>query len=689
MNTVGKAPEGARRRGLVRLAVLFGFGLLLAFVPVPVLRFETASVGAVNDLPDPAPTPPEELAAVQAVADEPVEGERVSAADRDVAAFSTIGVRFDGAPDHPVFVRVADASGEFGDWRELHPEGGPDPGTPEAEAASRVATEPFWVGEATAFEINLGAADAPSAEVITVHDEVRRAVSDATPLAGSAVDPPFGITMRSSWGARAAKSAPGYASSVSLGVVHHSVNSNNYSPADVPGMLRSIQAFHMDGNGWDDIGYNFAVDQYGGIWEARGGGIDRPVRGAHAVGFNTGSVGVVVLGDYSAANPTAASLESVSRVIGWKLALHGNDPAGSVAFTSGGSDKYPAGTVANLPRVVGHRDTSSTSCPGNIQGFLGQIRTRAQEWTNWVRAISYPEGQLEGVWVAPGQVTAGGFALDPDIGGAAKVHLSVAGRTVEVFTGIARPDIQAQWPRYGPNSGFLAVASGVPPGWQRACVTVINQGQGLGDKLLGCRDVIVPDPDGRVPTGRITSMSARTGGFSVSGVAQDPDSAGPVTVDVRLNGQTVRSVVTGAGAPFTVDVNGIVGGSRLLCVRVRNVGPGADTDVDCRDLAVPWASPRGSVDVLRREGDQLVSWGWAVDDESVDPTFVIFIIDGRWTIVWADRPRPGWEQAFPALGPNHAFELRTPIEPGPRNVCVVARNIGGGQDTQLTCGIVK
>jgi hypothetical protein len=683
------AADRAPRRGLRRLAVVFGFGLLLAFVPVPTLRFEEVPVGAVNDLPAPAPAAAAEVAAVQSVADEPVGEDRVSAADPAVAEFSTIGLRFDRAPEQPVFVRVSSGSGDLGEWRELHPEGGPDAGTAEAEAASGVATEPFWVGEASGFEVNLGAADARSAEVITVHDELRRAVSDATPLAGAGVDPPFGIGSRASWGARAAKAAPGYASAVSLGVVHHSVNSNSYSAADVPGMLRSIQAFHMDGNGWDDIGYNFAVDKFGGVWEARGGGIDRPVRGAHAVGFNTGSVGVVVLGDYSATNPSSASIESVSRVIGWKLALHGNDPAGTVAFTSGGSDKYPAGTVVNLPRVVGHRDTSSTSCPGNIQGFLGQIRTRSQEWTNWVRAVSYPEGLLEGVWAAPGRVSAGGFALDPDIGAPARIHLSVAGRTVEVFTGIPRPDIQAQWPRYGPNSGFSAVADGVPPGWQRACVTIINQGQGLGDKLLGCRDVIVPDPAGNAPTGSITGLSARVGGFEVTGRASDPNSSSPVTVDVQLNGVTVRSVTVGPGAPFSADVQGVVGGSRLLCLRVRNLGPGIDTAVDCRDLTVPWSPPRGAVEGLRRVGDELQLWGWAVDDETLDPTFVIVIVNGRWTIVWADRPKPGWESAFPRLGANHGFEARIPVSGGAQDVCVVARNVGGGQDATLACRVVK
>ncbi len=81
--------------------------------------------------------------------------------------------------------------------------------------------------------------------------------------------------------------------------MHHSVTQNDYAPADVPGILRSIQAFHIDGRGWNDIAYNFAVDKFGGIWEARGGGITNAVIGGHAMGANSETTGVVTLGDFT------------------------------------------------------------------------------------------------------------------------------------------------------------------------------------------------------------------------------------------------------------------------------------------------------------------------------------------------------------------------------------------------------
>ena len=72
---------------------------------------------------------------------------------------------------------------------------------------------------------------------------------------------------------------------VELAFVHHTENPNGYSAAQVPAMLRAIYAFHRYVNGWNDIGYNFVIDLYGRVFEARAGGIDQPVVGAQAGGL--------------------------------------------------------------------------------------------------------------------------------------------------------------------------------------------------------------------------------------------------------------------------------------------------------------------------------------------------------------------------------------------------------------------
>ena len=141
----------------------------------------------------------------------------------------------------------------------------------------------------------------------------------------------------------------------------------------------AIEIYHVKSNGWNDIGYNFLVDRYGTVYEGRYGGIDRNVIGAYARGFNTGSIGVAVIGTFSTAAIPAAAETSLEKLLAWRLDLAHVDPVSTLTFVSGGSERYRAGVPVVLRAVSGHRDTGLTTCPGDLlYAKLGTIAAKTQ-----------------------------------------------------------------------------------------------------------------------------------------------------------------------------------------------------------------------------------------------------------------------------------------------------------------------
>ena len=175
------------------------------------------------------------------------------------------------------------------------------------------------------------------------------------------------------------RAAPRYADTVRMVFVHHTDTPNGYAPGDVPAIIRSIYTYHVRSNGWNDIGYNFLVDAYGRVYEGRGGGIDRPVIGAHTEGFNTGSVGIAVIGNGSLAPLTEATRDALVNLIAWRLDVAHVDPLGHATMISGGSDRFAAGKSVSFRVVSGHRDANATDCPGSlIYAALDGIAAAAQ-----------------------------------------------------------------------------------------------------------------------------------------------------------------------------------------------------------------------------------------------------------------------------------------------------------------------
>ncbi len=173
--------------------------------------------------------------------------------------------------------------------------------------------------------------------------------------------------------------------SIKGAIVHHTVNSNTYTAAGTAALLRSIYAYHVNGNGWCDVGYNFFVDRFGRLYEGRFGGMSKNVVGAQAGGFNSQTFGVSSIGNHDPGTsgfiaPAASVLTAIGKLIGWKAWLNGWSPDTTASFTSAGSTRWPAGTVITEPRVSGHRDYGLTVCPGDLMySKLATVRSTATQ----------------------------------------------------------------------------------------------------------------------------------------------------------------------------------------------------------------------------------------------------------------------------------------------------------------------
>jgi hypothetical protein len=222
---------------------------------------------------------------------------------------------------------------------------------------------------------------------------------------------------------------------IEMAVVHHTENPNGYGAADVPAMLRAIYEFHVHGRGWFDIGYNFVIDRFGRIWEARQGGTDLPVIGAQAGDWNQISFGVSMLGTFSDVLPSPAALASLQRLLAWKLALNGVPGEGEIAavVTPGGVSwtQFHVGEHVTFPRIAGHRQVDATSCPGStFYDHLPAVRARVTELAGRPTTLGVSAQIVTVAGVASTLVLSGRLADGEGrpIGGATVQIQSVVGR---------------------------------------------------------------------------------------------------------------------------------------------------------------------------------------------------------------------------------------------------------------------
>ena len=209
-----------------------------------------------------------------------------------------------------------------------------------------------------------GVAGEGRAAVAPTHTRVPTPAPTPTPngLEPALDDAAVDVVSRTAWGAPDAERSPDWIPAYQIPshlIVHHT---GEFPGTSGTSDLQGIWNYHATVRGWGDIGYNYVIDVSGRIYEGRAGG--DLVAGAHTHGFNTGSIGIALIGNFEAGVPPAPMLRSLRR-----LAASLADRYGISVDAIGETDGVRAANLA------GHRDYNQTDCPGlNVYQVLPALR---------------------------------------------------------------------------------------------------------------------------------------------------------------------------------------------------------------------------------------------------------------------------------------------------------------------------
>ncbi|MFG2984187.1 peptidoglycan recognition protein [Streptomyces sp. NPDC048258] len=323
---------------------------------------------------------------------------------QDTKPFGLLGVSWtDPAAEVKGTIEARTRDAETGEWSKWITLEAAKAGLDGKRPGLRGATEPVWVGPSDGAEVRVGgnAAALPAGLELNLVDpgaapaaKKKDANLGAAPVAFALPtadgDPPTtppttpgpastapkpDMVSRVAWGADESLNNEGpiylTGGKVKAVFVHHTAATAPYECSESAAIVRSLHVYHVQSNGWRDLGYNFLVDKCGTVFEGRQGGTDQPVYGAHTFGWNAESTGIAVLGDYTTAGASAAALESISKVAAYKLGQYDGDMNGTTTLTAGATQKNFFGTdfidkqSYTFKTLSGHRDGFNTQCPGN------------------------------------------------------------------------------------------------------------------------------------------------------------------------------------------------------------------------------------------------------------------------------------------------------------------------------------
>jgi hypothetical protein len=296
-------------------------------------------------------------------------------------------------------VRLRTSAG-WGAWQEAR---GCAAGSDSESAGSRamlatpgaVGYEIQIAGGGTATTLDLNTVDGPTRTTATSAGTLplpsRPMAVNSPPWSPETAQALPGYVSRSAWGADesfrlnpdGSLDAPPEFFPVQTLTVHHTGFDSNNDLIDPAANVRAIYYNQAVTKDWGDIGYQLLIDAVGRVYEGTFSDPDqvpvfgpqpapdgRPqmVNGAHVGQFNAGNIGVCLIGDFTARQPTAAARQSLALVLAILAAATGLDPQGTTHYVNPFNRN-----VADIATISGHRDWNTanplagpTLCPGDM-----------------------------------------------------------------------------------------------------------------------------------------------------------------------------------------------------------------------------------------------------------------------------------------------------------------------------------
>ncbi|WP_235556682.1 hypothetical protein [Microbacterium sp. GCS4] len=327
-------------------------------------------------------------------------------------------------------------------------------------------------------------------------------------------------------------------------------------------------------------------------------------------------------------------------------------------------------------------------------------------FTDWFGPTQGPKddpiGVVESIESLPGEFRVRGWALDPNSSESIGVHIYVGNAGYAYAADGNRPDVGAAYPGKGNAHGFDVRIPATSSGAVRICAYGINVGAG-GNSTLRCEEVIGMTGS---PVGVLETTVGVDGGVDVKGWALDPDTASSIGVHVYVGSTATAFVASrtredvaahypqhGAAHGFGAKVSAPPG-THTVCAYGINVGRGANALLGCATVTVPSSTdsgrvPLGHVESMAPGPGGISIAGWAYDPDTTDSIAIRVTLDGVAKNYRADKDRPDFGAAYPAMGSRHGFAEWLPATVGTHEVCVYAVNNGKGGDTLVVCSSVK